>query len=85
MSYILTVVSKFYLKNQTKKNKKWEKKFSCIECACSPDTGVPGVYPLPLYTGYYKHINQRNRNILYYMNNIYMPIYQQYTCKLLIL
>lgn len=45
MSYILTVVSKFYLKNQTKKIKKWEKKFSCIECACSPDTGAPGVYP----------------------------------------
>ena len=47
MSYILTVVSKFYLKNQTKKNKKWEKKFSCIECACSPDTGAPGGCTLP--------------------------------------
>ena len=79
------MVSKFYLKNQTKKIKKWEKKFSCIECACSPDTGAPGGVPSPSIPANYKHINQRNRNSLYYMNNIYITVYQQHTYKLLIL
>ena len=84
MSYILTVVSKFYLKNQTKKIKNGRKNLAVSN---APVLQIPAHRGCtsPSIPANYKHINQRNRNSLYYMNNIYITVYQQHTYKLLIL